>query len=163
MSSTSTEGVSLPTATVVVVIVLTSVFTPLIGVTGASQRTASTADRLEAHRVSIDGSASLVRSGFGAGTYHISSIVVETKGLTGSGVIVLQLGVPWFDRYTTSMERQVRGAEGDDRTLRFQPTVEFPPGDVYPGRHPIRLTVRFRTAGESRIVSERTVELGPEP
>lgn len=153
--------VPVPTAVTVVLVLAATVATPLVGAVSVDERRDSPVETpLQADGVEIVDSVSLTRSDFGAGTYHFSPIVVRTSGLSGTGTVVVQYGVPWYRNYVSSVQRRVTDATGEDRTLRLQPRVEFPPEVIQSGLSPIRVTVRFRTAGTSRIVAERTLETG---
>lgn len=155
-----TVEVSLATVVTVAVVVVATLLSPFVAATVATPSSPDRGgDALRATSVAIADDTSLVRSDFGAGTYHLTEFVVETRNLRGSGTVVVQFALPWYERYVNSQTFTVESASGTDRTFRYQPQVAVTPGVVKAETYSARVTVRFRSAGESRIVAERTVQM----
>lgn len=158
MESRGGDGVSITTTVVVVVILLGTLLAPTV--TTAVAGLSDPADPLRVSDAEISTDVALVKGDFGSGTYHISSIRVRLSNVSGHGTLLFQIGIPALDSFVLTGSSTVDQRRPTDRTVEYQPSVEFQPDRIRQSAYPARITVRAESGDASVIVAETTVTLG---
>lgn len=154
-----TDGtVSPTTAGLVLFVVFASAVSPIVGAI-SEQAVGEPETPLQASDGRIGGDLSLVESQFGAGTLHLTEIRIHLADLVGEGTLVVQIGVPDLNDYVLTWERTIRSNGAPDRTIRYQPSVEFEEEEITQSAYKARITARIRSDRGTRVVAERTVTI----
>lgn len=139
----------------IVTILLLSVLTPWVASVGDVGRD-GTESQLTVDDSTIETSPDIVKADFGAGTYHFTQIDIVLNNASGTGEILIRLAIPELDTLLLTKRVPFRAGQKSDRTITYQPIIEFYPGVIRKSKYVGVITVRKANGSDwTKIASKR--------